>query len=184
MCIRDSNSGWIVITTAWAFAVFVGAYSAVAITFSTTGNTADGLASAITAFNERASTTGVTAKLNQAKTGITLTNESGSNITIASGAGNTDFTVAGITVASTSTALATGQLTLDSDKSFGVVGGNSTDFFSLAASTAGKLQEVSKVDVSSADAATRTLSMVDSALSAINGPVSYTHLTLPTSDLV
>ena len=124
--------------------------TAVAITFSTTGNTADGLASAITAFNERASTTGVTAKLNQAKTGITLTNESGSNITIASGAGNTDFTVAGITVASTSTALATGQLTLDSDKSFGVVGGNSTDFFSLAASTA----------------------------------VSYTHLTLPTSDLV
>ena len=31
MCIRDSNSGWIVITTAWAFAVFVGAYSAVAM---------------------------------------------------------------------------------------------------------------------------------------------------------
>ncbi len=28
---KGNNSGWIVITTAWAFAVFVGAYSAVAM---------------------------------------------------------------------------------------------------------------------------------------------------------
>ena len=143
--------------------------TAVAITFSTTGNTADGLSSAIAAFNDRSSTTGVTAKLNDAGTGITLTNESGSNIKIVSGAGNGDMSVGGIAALSTASAIVTGQLTLDSDKTFSVAAANTTDFFLATAASAAVLQEVGKVDVASADAATRTLALVDSALAAING---------------
>ena len=143
--------------------------TAVTVTFSTTGNTADGLASAITAFNDRSSTTGVTAKLNDAGTGITLTNESGENIKVTNNIGSSTLSVGAISTVTAASAVVAGQLTLDSDKTFGVVGGTAADFFSVATSNGAKLQEVSKVDVTSADAATRTLAMVDSALAAING---------------
>jgi flagellin len=45
-------------------------------------NDADGLAAAINAFNDKASQTGVTAKLNPAGDGITLTNPTGANILV------------------------------------------------------------------------------------------------------
>jgi len=68
----------------------------------------------------------------------------------------------------------TGQLILDSDRAFSVDSnnaGNITDWFTDEEGTgisAGSLQAVEKMDVSSVDAALRTLAIVDSALSAVN----------------
>jgi flagellin len=143
--------------------------TAVTISFSTTGNTADGLAAAIKSFNDQSSTTGVTAKLNNAGTGITLSNAAGDNITIANNTGSSTLSVAGQSTAAAASAIVTGQLTLDSDKSFGLSAvANTTDFFT-AATAAAQLQSVNNLDVSSVEAATRTLAMVDSALATVNG---------------
>lgn len=143
--------------------------TAVTLSFTTTGNTADGLAAAINAFNDVASQTGVTARLNTAQTGITLTNSSGENITIANQAGSTTLTVAGQTTAAAATAVVTGQLTLDSEKSFSVTAANDTDFFTATTPLSSQLQSVSAVDVSTVQASNRTLAIVDSALAAVNG---------------
>jgi len=144
-------------------------------------NNADGLAAAINAFNDKTSTTGVTAKLNTAGTGITLMNESGNDILIGnqSPAASTLSVgaVAGIVGSAGGAVLAanavhvTGALTLDSDKTFGLTnttGAAGVSYFS-AATAASQLQAVSALDVSTVDAATRTLTMVDSALSVVNG---------------
>jgi flagellin len=142
--------------------------TAVAISFTTgAALNADGLAAGITAFNDKASTTGVTAKLNTAGTGITLTNATGANITILGNAGSAAATF-GTSVVAASQATATGQLTLDSDKSFGITGATATDFIN-AATASGQLQAVSFLDVSTVAASNRTLSIVDGALSAVNG---------------
>jgi flagellin len=143
--------------------------TAVAISFSSTGATADGLAAGIKAFNDKSSETGVTAKLNAAGTGITLTNATGENITLQnnSATGITISLGGSAAAPAGGTVIATGSLTLDSDKSFGVSGAATTDFFTAAASSAG-LQAVNRLDVSSADAATRSLALVDGALANIN----------------
>jgi flagellin len=67
----------------------------------------------------------------------------------------------------------TGSLTLDSDKTYGITstvaaGAGKTGFF-VALANASQLQAASTLDVSTVDAATRTLSTVDAALSAVNG---------------
>ncbi|OYU46473.1 MAG: flagellin [Burkholderiales bacterium PBB4] len=143
--------------------------NAVTITFATSGNTADGLAGAITAFNDKASQTGVTAKLNDAGTGITLTNASGNNITVLGNTGTTaGALVGGSSVDAAATAIVTGALTLDSDKTFGLSGVAATTNFFTAATAASQLQAVNTFDVSNVDAANRTLAAVDSALSAVN----------------
>jgi flagellin len=143
--------------------------TAVTISFSTSGNTADGLASSISAFNDKASQTGVTAKLNSAGTGITLTNATGNNITMLNNAASATLSMGGVSTAASATAVTTGALTLDSDKSFGLSAvANTTDFFT-AATASSQLQSVSSFDVSNVDAANRTLAAVDSALSAVNG---------------
>ena len=144
--------------------------NAVTISFATTGNTADGLAGAITAFNDKSSQTGVTAKLNDAGSGITLTNASGNNITVVGNTGSTaGASVGGSSVDAGTTAVTTGALTLDSNKTFGLSGvAATTDFFG-ATTAASQLQAVNTFDVSNVDAANRTLSAVDSALSAVNG---------------
>ena len=130
---------------------------------------ADGLSAGVNAINNVSSQTGVTAKVNSAGTGITLTNASGNNITIANGAASTAaLTIGGTSTAAGATAIGTGQLSLDSDKSFGVTGATTTDFFSSAAASS-QLQAVSALDVSSVAAATRSLSIVDSALATVNG---------------
>ena len=129
----------------------------------------DGLASAVNSFNDIASKTGVTARVNDAGNGITLLNANGENITIANAAsGSATATVGGTSTAAGATAVATGQLILDSEKSFSVAAANTTDFFTATAA-AGQLQKVSDLDVSSVDSAQRTLAMVDSALAAVNG---------------
>ena len=145
--------------------------NAVTITFATSGNTADGLAGAITAFNDKASQTGVTAKLNDAGTGITLTNAAGNDITIVGNTGSTaGATVLGAatSIDAGSTAVVTGSLTLDSNKTFGLSGVAATTDFFTAATAASQLQAVNTFDVSNVDAANRTLAAVDSALGAVN----------------
>lgn len=164
--------------TSYSMSVTSDNTSAVTISF-TVGSTLnkDGLAAAISAFNDNTAKTGVTARANDAGTGIMLTNSAGNDITIANAAsGSAAFSVGtnsagggtATAIATGATAKATGQLTLDSDKSFGVTGANTTDFF-VAASGAGQLQKVSDMDVSTFGAAQRTLSIVDSALAVVNG---------------
>jgi flagellin len=145
--------------------------TAVTISFATGAvANADGLAGAVNAFNDVSSKTGVTAKINAAGTGITLLNDSGENIKITNNSvvGNT------ITIGGTSTAGAgvaafgTGQLTMDSDKSYNVVGVRTVDFL-VATTSISQLQKVADLDVSSVAAAQRSIAIVDSALSAVNG---------------
>ena len=65
----------------------------------------------------------------------------------------------------------TGSVVLDSEKTFGITntaGAAGVSYFT-AATSASQLQAASTLDVSTVDAATRTLSTVDSALSAVNG---------------
>lgn len=143
--------------------------TAVTVSFSTTGNTADGLAAAISALNDKSSQTGVTAKLNTAGTGITITNSTGANITVANNTGSSNLTVAGVITAAAASAVVTGQLTLDSEKSFGLSGVAATTDFFTAATASSQLQSVNNADVSSVAGANRTLAMVDSALAAVNG---------------
>jgi len=144
--------------------------SAVSVSWSTgTVVNADGLAGAINAINDATSKTGVSAKVNTAGTGITLTNATGENITLSPTTGA--LTIGGAAITSAQTAVGTGQLVLDSEKSFSVVASVSTDFFNMAAGTsaASQLQKTSNADVGNVDAANRTIAIVDGALQAING---------------
>jgi flagellin len=129
----------------------------------------DGLSNSINAFNDVSSKTGVSARLNDAGTGITLINQAGNDITIVNAAsGSTAITVgSGAATATGGTAVATGQLTLDSSKTFSVEAATAGDFF-IAGATAGKLQKVSDLDVSSVGAANRTIALVDGALNVVN----------------
>ena len=149
--------------------------TATKISFTTTGNNSDGLAAAISAFNDKSSVTGIMARLNDAGNGITLTNATGADISIVNNSASSTLAIQGqpplaaFSVAATGgTAVVTGTLTLDSDKSFGIVTTSTTDFFSNASASA-QLQSVSNMDVSNVAAANRTLAMVDSAISAIAG---------------
>jgi flagellin len=64
--------------------------------------------------------------------------------------------------------IGTGQLILDSNKSFGVSGvSNTTDFFNTAAAS-GQLQSVAQIDLSSTDGANRAIAQVDSALGTVS----------------
>ena len=66
------------------------------VTFTVGANNASGLASAVSAFNDVSSTTGVTAKLNDAKDGLVLTNVAGNNITLDNKSATSTFTAASI----------------------------------------------------------------------------------------
>jgi flagellin len=145
---------------------------------------ADSLASAITALNDKASQTGVTAKMNALGTGITITNDSGANILIANSAASAGTfslpTTAGGTLPlsndalATNSAVVTGSITLDSDKAFSVSSLNPADnagtsFFKAAVgSGASQLQAADTLDVSTVDSATRSLATADAAISVIS----------------
>ena len=150
---------------------------------------ADGLSDAVKAFNDASSKTGVTARLNEKGDGIVLTNAAGNDIKLMnasdgknvtlkdmSGAALVDGTLEGASGntflgASPTTAsgvIITGQITLDSSKSFSAVDSNATGgFLTDGATKASQLQKAQDMDVSSVDAANRTLAIVDSAISAI-----------------
>ena len=145
--------------------------TAVTVSFSTGAvANADGLASAITAFNDKSSQTGVTAKLNTAGTGITLTNATGNDIAMTNSSVTGTLTAGGAAmVVATGVAYITGAVTLDSDKTFGIVsttGAAGVSYFLGAG--ASQLQAASTLDVSTVDSATRTLATVDGAISAVN----------------
>ena len=154
---------------------------------------ADGLSDAAKAFNDVAAKTGIVARVSENGTGLVLTNASGNDIKIinnssvgtalsVNAANSSPATAIAGTAALTEVAAAawddgdatfiTGQITLDSSKSFGVTdaGGASPGGFLLTATaTASQLQTVQNMDVSTVDGANRTLAIVDSALSAISG---------------
>ncbi len=142
------------------------------IAFSISGsNSSDGLSAAVTAFNDVASKTGVTASVNAAGDGITLLNSTGNNISISDGAGaNAGNVTVGsqvLTADTTSqTAVITGQVTFDSDKSFSVTG---TAGQSLTnASEAANLLAISEVDISTVEGANMALAVVDAGLNTVN----------------
>jgi flagellin len=142
------------------------------VSFSLSAATgADALASAITAFNDQTSKTGVTAKVNSGGTGITLTHAKGNNITIkdTAVANGGDVTVGGATLTADTTAdtaVISGQVTFDSDKSFNVVGDAAETLTN--ASEAAVLKKVSELDITSVDNANLALAIVDSALANVN----------------
>jgi flagellin len=173
-----------VASTSYSVDVVSDNATAVTVSFASgTANDANGLASAINAFNDKSSQTGVTAKLNSTSDGITLTNASGESILLenkSAAAATLDVGAqTGIvgdtgTISAASIAYVTGSLTVDSEKSFGVIstvaGTNAakTGFFLTAGSNASQLQSVDTLDVSTVDAATRSLSTVDAAIASVS----------------
>ncbi len=145
--------------------------SAQTISFSLTATSGSaGLTGALNAINDVSSKTGVTAELNAAGTAITLTNASGNDIkiqdTATANAGN--VTVGTVTLTADSVAegtIVTGQVLLNSEKSYSVTEATGGNFFASSATAA--LQSVSTIDVSSVDGANAALSIVDSALTTI-----------------
>jgi len=148
--------------------------AAKAISFTLSGTLdADGLAGAITAFNDISAETGVTAEFS-ATGKIKLTHTTGENIVITNkdAGGSTTLTVGGIDIkAANAVGFTNGQITADSASSFSItddstttntIGGNS-------ASVVGALKSVSSIDVSTVDNANLALKIVDNALSKISG---------------
>ncbi|MFY8083354.1 MAG: flagellin [Rubrivivax sp.] len=153
------------------------------ISFTLSGAaTADGLSSALSAFNEQSSKTGVTASLNSSGTAIVLTNETGNDIllsdTATANAGavtvqkreaDGDLTT-GATLAADTTAdnaISSGYITLDSDKSFSVADSAAGAFFGTA-STIATLQTVADTDVGTYAGASKAIKVMDAALGFLN----------------
>ncbi len=156
----------------------------VAFTVGATVDT-DGLSAAVNAFNDVSSKTGVTAHVNSAGTGIALTNSAGEDIrflndSVTGNDLNVNDRTGGNTVAATAAngagafgtddAWITGEITLDSTKSFNVVdaAAGAGGFFLTTTGDAAQLQKAADLDVSNVDAANRSLAIADSALAAIN----------------
>lgn len=159
-------------------------------------NQASQLNAAVQAFNDVAGKTGFSAKIvetDNGQYGIQLTNEAGKDLRIvndsASGAdvmledttvldGDTSTAAVGfdtLTAADNQNAWTsgsgvwvTGQVILDSDRSFTLTVANDTDILTSTGTVGGQLQTVENLDVSTVDAANRTLALVDSALAAVN----------------
>lgn len=160
-------------------------------------NSPDHLNAAVTAFNDVSGKTGTVAKIVQTDNGfwgIQLTNENGKDLRLSADPTNVntvaveDVTVVDSNIGTASAIVATtltprvgssawvagegnwftGQLILNSDRPFTTSMGTAS-FAKNIGNFSGQLQATDKVDVSSVDAANRTLAIVDSALSAING---------------
>jgi len=105
----------------------------------------------------------------QTVTDGSTTTTSATTATLSAAGGGTSW---GAVASSSTSAWITGQLTFDSDKSFSVTGTTNADFMAGTTATntqASQLQTADKMDVSTYDSAQRTLAIVDSALSAVNG---------------
>ncbi len=142
---------------------------------STTAGATD-LAGLAAAINDKAGTTGITAKVNDAKTGLTLENADGYDIQI-KGVSTSSAAISlnsvnenggvgtAIAIASGATTYATvgGRVTLESGKSFSqsVTGSN----LGSAAST---LKDVGAVDITSQTGANDAISVIDNALAFID----------------
>ncbi len=155
----------------------------------TIGSSAEALTDAVNAFNEQSSKTGITAKLNDAKTGIILENDEGKNINVTLKSSNTIYmgnasngsapavSVAGTTTGKTFTAA--GQVTLDSSRSYsvnlassiniqaGVLSGGSMG--SASVTTYGStLQRVDSLDITTVKGANDAIHIVDQAIDSVN----------------
>jgi flagellin len=185
-------------TTAQVSFAAAGAYSltlrsdnstAETVSFSVSATSgADGLSAAVAAINEKSSKTGITAQLNEAQTGIVLTNTTGNNIlvgdTASSNAGNASVqkmtvdTAGALNLVGTARTLTAdtaaesvvtgGYLTLDSEKSYGVTATTTTALGATGA-TASTLKKVSELDITTFNKATDAMKTVDSALAFISG---------------
>jgi flagellin len=146
------------------------------------GTKAEDYAEAISAFNAQTSKTGVTASFDTqaAGGGIKLTNASGNDIKLANNSTNATATATLATydtatppVATASqplatgggTAVAMGQIKLDSDKSFSTVD-SGTGYAQTGNSS---LKAVSTIDISTFDGAQLAIKIADAALSSVNG---------------
>jgi len=157
---------------------------ATVVSFDLSENTgSDALSAAVTAFNDQAGKTGITASLN-AENELILTSATGSDIILANAAdeGNADtFKVQAVasdlttgigdaaevenTTAGNGTVVA-GQITLDSDRSFSVAQEEANVF--ADDTTSSTLNSVSGLDITSFQNATDALKTVDAALNLIN----------------
>ena len=151
------------------------------------GSSAEALTDAVNAFNEQSSKTGITAKLNDAKTGIILENDEGKNINVTFKSSNTiymgnvaDGKAAAVSVSSTSgkTLTAAGQVTLDASRSYSITkdtsaviqagvlsGGSIAATDKVIGST---LQRVDSLDITTIKGANDAIHICDSAIDAVN----------------
>ncbi|MBX9872333.1 MAG: flagellin, partial [Burkholderiaceae bacterium] len=167
--------------------------AAESVTFSLTeAGTPSGLASAISAINEKSAKTGIVASLNSTGTAVMLTNNSGNDIRISDTAVQNSGTVtAQKYAANTSGSLAavgsgavlaadttpegtiiSGYLTFDSQKSFvldSTVASSATAVTLINGDQASTLKKVADLDVTTVIKATDALKTVDSALAFISG---------------
>lgn len=159
----------------YALAVTSDNTTAANVTFTVGAKNASGLASAVSAFNDVSSTTGVTAKLNDAKDGLVLTNVAGNDIKLKNSSAASTFKAASVGadgVATTAATVATGETA----KSMGYISMNSDKGFSLGTVTANngvatgaaKLNSVSTIDVSTVKGSNDALKILDSALASVN----------------
>ena len=166
-------------TGSYAFTIQSDNTTAQTVTFALTATTGkDALSVAAAAFNDQASKTGVTAVVNSAGTGLTLTNATGNDIAISSVSGNAGTaslqklgstgvtTGAAVTLSATAaqTSVTSGYLVLDSQKSFAET---STSTNAIASSTS-TLHKVSDLDVTNFVNATDAIKTVDAALNVVN----------------
>ena len=151
------------------------------------GSSAEALTDAVNAFNEQSSKTGITAKLNDTKTGIILENDEGKNINVTLKNTNTIYMgnvstgqAAAVSLAGTTsgkTFTAAGQVTLDSSRSYsvatssglkvqaGVLSGGSTGTGAIIAS---ELQRVDSLDITTVKGANDAIHIVDQAIDSVN----------------
>jgi flagellin len=156
--------------------------SAQSISFTLSAATGtDALGAAVSAINDQASKTGVTAKLNTAGTAVILSNATGNDITVSdttvanagtvmvrkldSAGANSGAAVTLIANTTADNSTTSGFITLDSEKSFAVDATTSNAFADASSS----LKKVADLDVSTFAKATEALKTVDAALTLING---------------
>jgi len=137
---------------------------------ATEGN--DGLSAAVSAFNDVAHITGVTARMSDDATGVMLSNQLGNNITLMDGPNpNSGDVMIGEQVLSGDTSVdsltITGQIITDSNKSFSLTGVEGEAL--TKATEASQLLSVSTIDVSSVEGANESLAIVDAGLATVNG---------------
>ncbi|MEG2029438.1 MAG: flagellin [Janthinobacterium sp.] len=139
---------------------------------------AQGLAAAVSAFNDVSSTTGVTAKLNSSNDGLVLSNASGNNITLSNNSISASVTVGGlnasgaasgtaVAVATGSAATTMGYLSMNSDKGFSIAQGTTPASNAVTAGSA-TLNTVAGIDVTTVKGSSDALKVLDSALANVN----------------
>ncbi|MDN3577476.1 flagellin [Chitinimonas viridis] len=167
--------------------------ASVSFTISKNENGTLNLQEAVTAFNDKSSLTGITAKLSDSREELVLENATGGNITVKLTSLSAAQVISGGYISSGGTFVADGevidtaedartyggQLTLNSTSSFSVESDatlelnlgaiDDDDTQGLQASTvlASDLEEVSEINISTVEGATQALRTVDGAIAAI-----------------